>query len=105
MVFVLIFLFFLNLLETLEVLFLSCMHCLTSFDHVEDQLDGVSRRFDRLERLVSAGHPESFSQLGELEKALVLPFWWAVEGKVKRTPAIFWMAIKRKKENSWVFVF
>ncbi|CAJ1364755.1 unnamed protein product, partial [Effrenium voratum] len=35
------------------VLFLSCMHCLTSFDHVEDQLDGVSRRFDRLERLVS----------------------------------------------------
>eukprot|EP00438_Fugacium_kawagutii_P019004 Skav234562 [mRNA] locus=scaffold2869:73427:79918:+ [translate_table: standard] len=36
------------------VLLVSCLHCHSSFQHLDDELGHVSQRFDRLERLVSA---------------------------------------------------
>ncbi|CAK9002610.1 Peroxisomal adenine nucleotide transporter 1 [Durusdinium trenchii] len=52
------------------VLFVSWLHCFTSFEHLDDELDHVSKRFDRLERLVSAGFHKSLQEEQELLRSL-----------------------------------
>jgi len=52
------------------VLFVSCLHCHSSFEHLDDELGNVTQRFDRLERLVSAGFQKSLQEEQQLLRTL-----------------------------------
>eukprot|EP00435_Cladocopium_sp_Y103_P001231 s1458_g1.t1 len=52
------------------VTFVSCLHCHSSFEHLDDELGHVTERFDRLERLVSAGFHKSLQEEQELLRSL-----------------------------------
>eukprot|EP00913_Durusdinium_trenchii_P012359 g11601.t1 len=77
------------------VLFVSWLHCFTSFEHLDDELDHVSKRFDRLERLVSAGFHKSLQEEQELLRSTSYDKFKYKEVFLMENPFLGQMGVRR----------